>query len=107
MTLPVGIFLFANQEYLFGFILSVLGIGAIIVALSPRFTKSLENRKIPTIRGYVMAFGFGAAAVATALFVFLFIQPSTNLLLIGSVYALGILVLGTWSVIQVLGSMRS
>ena len=107
ITVPTGIFLILNQEFLWGFVLSVLGLATLVVILSPRFAESLEDREIPKNRGFLMAFGIGAAAASTALFVFLLMQPSTDLMVIGSVYALGILGLGAWTVTQVLGSMRS
>ena len=107
MTIPIGIFLLLNQEYLWGVILSALGAAAIIGMLSNQLIQSFEARNIPVNRGYFMAFGFGASAAITALYIFLLVQPSRNLAWFGMPYAVGILVLGTWAAIQVLRSMRN
>lgn len=107
MTMPIGIFFLLNQEYLWGVILSALGIAAIVGMLSKQLLQSFEVRKIPVNRGYFMAFGFGASAAITALYIFLLVRPSGNLVWFGMGYAVGILVLGTWGIIQVLRSMRN
>lgn len=107
MALPAGVFLLLNQEYLWGMLLSALGVAAAIGMLSNRLIQSMQFREIPMNRGYLMVFGFASSALITAMFVLLLIQPIRNLDSLGMVYVIGILVLGAWASIQVLSSMRN
>lgn len=106
ILLPPGIYLSMNGSIVWGGVLTVVALLLVGVASARPVREGLVRRAIPISRGYFMAFGFFAAVLLTAMNSVLLFQPEPGLAAVGAMHAAGIVVVGIWASIELLGAIR-
>lgn len=105
ISLPTGIYLAINGSLAWGLLLAVAALVGLVVVASSGLTNTLQVRQIPRSRGYFMLLGFASSVLLTSLYSIMLFEPVRSLALLGTLHAVGALILGSWAAVALLRSI--